>query len=152
MNLRPYVILTVFTLIFLSCNNSKKESYSDPLSKPIDSVAMPPIVEENQITESSKPTKTNYENRKVKKIDSKKEKRSDGNFNQMTLFEVSKDISLEELKDYCSSIKPNYTNGYFQILVFFKNANAAKFPDNPVTGLYMEKRDLKNIKAIYIHY
>ncbi|MDR6459522.1 hypothetical protein J2786_002629 [Chryseobacterium vietnamense] len=149
MNLKPLVFLTVFTLISLSCNNSKKELNSNPISEPIDSIAIKPVGKEDKITESSKSTKTNYENKKVKKIDSKKEERTDGNFNQMTLFEVNKDISLDQLKDYCSSVKPNYTNGYFQILVFFKNADAARFPANPVTGSYTEERDLKNIKAIY---
>lgn len=88
-------------------------------------------------------------NIKITKINTKKEIRNDGNFNQMTLFEVDDNISLEELTKYCSEVKPNYNNGYFQILVFFKNADPAKFPDNPVTGMYMEDADLKNIKATY---
>ncbi|MEY8759687.1 hypothetical protein [Chryseobacterium tongliaoense] len=88
-------------------------------------------------------------NTKIKKINSKREVRNDGDFNQMTIFEVDKDISLEELKNYCSMMKPNYSNGYFQILVFFKKPNSARFPDNPVTGMFLENEDLKNIKAIY---
>lgn len=83
-------------------------------------------------------------------IDSKREIRElDGNFNQMTLFEVDKDIRLDQLKEYCSTVKPNYSDGYFQILVFFKKPNSARFPDNPVTGMFIDENDLKNIKATY---
>ncbi|WP_347216493.1 hypothetical protein [Chryseobacterium sp.] len=86
---------------------------------------------------------------KITKIDIKKEIRNDGNFNQMTLFEVDNTITIEELKNYCSEVKPNYQEGYFQILVFFKKTDAARFPDNPLTGMFMEDEDLKNIKATY---
>ncbi len=88
-------------------------------------------------------------NMKITKIDIKKEIRNDGNFNQMTLFEVDNTITIEELKNYCSEVKPNYQEGYFQILVFFKKTDAARFPDNPLTGMFMEDEDLKNIKATY---
>lgn len=106
----------------------------------------------NQINNSStinlksSPMKTNI---KITKIDTKKEIRNDGNFNQMTLFEVDDNISPEDLKNYCSEVKSDYQNGYFQILVFFKKADRARFPDNPLTGMYMEDEDLKNIKASY---
>ncbi|KAA0127045.1 hypothetical protein FY557_14770 [Chryseobacterium sp. SN22] len=95
-------------------------------------------------------TKSNFNDSKITLIDSKKEIReSDGNFNQMILFEVKEDISIEELKDYCKFVKSDYTDGHFQILVFFNNSSAARFPDNPLTALYNEENDLKNIKAIY---
>ncbi|MEG1590225.1 MAG: hypothetical protein RR391_05045 [Chryseobacterium sp.] len=67
----------------------------------------------------------------------------------MTLFEVKEDISLEQIKSYCSSVKPNYSNGYFQIFIFFKKPNSARFPDNPVTALHNDENDSKNIKAVY---
>ncbi|WP_079242839.1 hypothetical protein [Chryseobacterium indologenes] len=67
----------------------------------------------------------------------------------MTLLVVNNNISVEQLKVYCSNVKSNYTDGYFQILVFFKKSNSIAFPNNPLTGLYMEEKDLKNIKAIY---
>jgi hypothetical protein len=85
----------------------------------------------------------------IDKIDSKKENRVDGEYNEMTLFTVDSVISLEDLSKYCSEHKSEYSNGYFQILVFFKNKNAVRFPDNPITAEFMEEKDLKNIKAIY---
>lgn len=85
----------------------------------------------------------------IKKIDTKQEIRNDGHFNQMTLFEVDDNISIDELKNYCSTVKSDYNDGYFQILVFFKKVGTARFPDNPVTGMYMEDEDSKNIKAVY---
>ncbi|WP_284462237.1 hypothetical protein [Chryseobacterium sp.] len=85
----------------------------------------------------------------MKKIDSKHEMRSDGNFNKMTLFEIDNNISIKELKNYCSEVKSDYRDGYFQILVFFKKADVARFPDTDVTGMYLENDDLRNIKATY---
>ncbi len=109
------------------------------------------IDSKNQINNSNTLTKnlTMKTNIGISKIDTKKEIRSDGNFNQITLFKVDDTINLEELKNYCSEVKPDYQHGYFQILVFFKKADAARFPDNPVTGMYLEDEDLKNIKATY---
>ncbi|MCT2409437.1 hypothetical protein NZD88_17950 [Chryseobacterium antibioticum] len=130
MNVKLNLILYAITLVSLSCSNNKKEQ--DPITSSIE-------------TQS----KLKYNNDKMKKIDSKKEIRSDGNFNQMTLFEVDEDISFTQLKDYCSNVKSDYTDGYFQILVFFKKANNARFPTNPLTGLYTEDEDMKNIKAVY---
>lgn len=100
----------------------------------------------NTIHHKNSTLKTNM---KIVKIDIKKEIRNDGNFNQMTLFEVDNTITIEELKNYCSEVKPDYQEGYFQILVFFKKTDAARFPDNPLTGMFMEDEDLKNIKATY---
>jgi hypothetical protein len=95
--------------------------------------------------------KPNIEPKKViiQKIKNKRERRDDGEFNEMTLFVVDSSITSEELSNYCSDHKSEYKDGYFQILVFFKNANAVRFPDNPITATYMEEKDLKNIKAIY---
>lgn len=141
MSKRNNLLLLGLFIISISCNKSNKEIATTPIS--VDSLA---LISDNQNSEIH--YNTEYTNTDIKKIDSKKELRAnDGNFNQMTLFEVKKDISLEQLKNYCSSVKPNYTDGYFQILVFFKEPNSAKFPDNPVTGMYMEDEDLKNIKA-----
>ncbi|KPH10855.1 hypothetical protein [Chryseobacterium sp. ERMR1:04] len=143
MSKRNNLLLLGLFIISISCNKSNKEIATTPIS--VDSLA---LISDNQNSEIH--YNTEYTNTDIKKIDSKKELRAnDGNFNQMTLFEVKKDISLEQLKNYCSSVKPNYTDGYFQILVFFKEPNSAKFPDNPVTGMYMEDEDLKNIKATY---
>lgn len=140
------LLLGLFIIPF-SCNKNKKEI--DTMSTPVDSLALISNNENTEIHHNTEPMSESV-NTDIKKIDTKKEIReNDGNFNQMTLFEVKKDISLEQLKDYCSSVKPNYTDGYFQILVFFKEPNTARFPDNPVTGMYMEEKDLKNIKATY---
>jgi hypothetical protein len=149
MNIKLNIFALTISLILLSCNNnSKKESIPKPSE--IDSITLSDQEKENYNIEQQTEPKSEYHDSKIKIIDSKKEIRElDGNFNQMTLFEVNKDISLKQLKNYCSSIKPNYTDGYFQILVFFKKPNTAKFPDNPVTGMYMEDEDMKNIKAVY---
>ncbi len=85
----------------------------------------------------------------IEKVKEKKEERADGDFNQMTLFFVDTAISIDDLSKYCLEHKNDYTNGYFQILVFFKNQKAIRFPDNPITATFMEEKDLKNIKAIY---
>ncbi|MDR4952489.1 hypothetical protein REB14_09920 [Chryseobacterium sp. ES2] len=130
------ILLIAITLIFINCTNNKKDSDTILNSEK----------ESNNITTTEK---LKYNNSKIKKIDSKKELRNDGNFNQMTLFVVNNNISVEQLKVYCSNVKSNYTDGYFQILVFFKKSNSIAFPNNPLTGLYMEEKDLKNIKAIY---
>lgn len=139
------LLLSLFIIPF-SCNKNKKEI--DTIPNPIDSLA---LITNNQNSELYNTESMNESvNTDIKKVDTKKELReNDGNFNQMTLFEVKKDISLEQLKNYCSSVKPNYTDGYFQILVFFKKPNSAKFPDNPVTALHNDEKDLKNIKAVY---
>ncbi|KFF17175.1 hypothetical protein [Chryseobacterium sp. JM1] len=144
MNVKLNLILSTITLISLSCSNNKKEQHQITNSR--DGLTTSNQEGKNDAHIDIQPK---YNNDKMKVIDSKKEIRSDGNFNQMTLFEVDKDISLNQLKDYCSTAKSDYTNGYFQILVFFKKSNTAKFPNNPVTGLYMEDEDMKNIKAIY---
>lgn len=141
------LVLLGLLIILFSCNKNKKEI--DTTFAPSDSLA---LISDNENSETHHNTKSMNEsvNTDIKKIDTKKELReNDGNFNQMTLFEVKKDISLEQLKNYCSSVKPSYTDGYFQILVFFKEPNSARFPDNPVTGMYIEDEDLKNIKAVY---
>lgn len=88
-------------------------------------------------------------NSNIQKIDTKKEDTSNGNFNQMTLFIVTDETTFEEIKAFCSENKSYYEDGIFQILVFCKDKNIAKFPNNPVTGGFMEDADLKNIKAIY---
>jgi len=144
MNRKINLIFLSIILIFFSC---KKET--DKVLQPIDSLTMLDLKSQEYNAEPQISPEVADVNSLIKKIDSKQELRNDGNFNQMTLFEVNKEISLEQLKDYCSSVKPSYTDGYFQILVFFKKPNTARFPDNPITGIYMEEKDSKNIKAIY---
>jgi hypothetical protein len=147
MNIKLNLFAFTVSLILLSCNNNNSKKESIPKTSEIDSIAL--LDRENHNIEQQTESKPKYDS-KIKIIDSKKEIRElDGNFNQMTLFEVNKSISLDQLKDYCSTVKPNYIEGYFQILVFFKKPNTARFPDNPVTGMYMEDEDMKNIKAVY---
>lgn len=143
--------LAVSLILLINCNNnSRKESVVR--LKEVDSNYLLNQEKENHNTgiQQEIKSKSEYDNSRIKIIDSKREIREiDGNFNQMTLFEVNKDISLEQLKEYCSTVKPNYTDGYFQILVFFKNPNSARFPNNPITALHNEENDSKNIKAVY---
>ncbi|EJL73607.1 hypothetical protein [Chryseobacterium populi] len=136
--MKKFCFLISITVYSLSCN--KKDS--PQIVQNIDSISLHKYknIELGAVTN----------NTKIKKIKSKQEMRNDGDFNQMTIFEVDKAINLEELKNYCSIVKPSYSTGYFQILVFFKKPDSAKFPDNPVTGMFMEDEDLKNIKATYI--
>lgn len=83
---------------------------------------------ENDYTNLELPSEKNSDYTGIKIINKKKEIReSDGNFNQMTLFEIEKNISIKQLKEYCSSVKSDYSDGYFQILVFFKNPNTQNF-------------------------
>lgn len=136
--------------IFLSCSNGSDKKEEPIKNTNIDSIAILNLEETNHTIESPTDSEPSYNNSTIKLIDSKQEIRElDGDYNQMTLFEVDKDINLDQLKKYCSTVKPNYTNGYFQILVFFKQPGSARFPDNPLTGLFMEESDLKNIKAVY---
>lgn len=139
-NMKPLIHLLAYTLILTSFSCNKKNSKQE--NSNFDSVQ---IIKPQQEKTTNKPMNKSH----IKKIDTKQEVRNDGDYNQMTIFEVDDKISLEELKNYCSSVKPDYNNGYFQILVFFKKPNSARFPDNPVTGLYLEDEDMKNIKAIY---
>lgn len=132
--IKPIHFLYYFILAILS-NNCQKDISSKKI-----------INNSNTITTQNLHMESNI---KITKIDAKKEIRNDSNFNQMTLFEVDNTITLEELKSYCSEIKPDYQDGYFQVLVFFKKTDAARFPDNPLTGMFMEDEDLKNIKATY---
>jgi hypothetical protein len=85
----------------------------------------------------------------IEKLTNKRESRTDGEYNEMTLFIVDSLITLNELKDFCRDEKSNYSNGYFQILVFFYDKKTARFPDNPITATFMEEKDLTKIKAIY---
>lgn len=138
MNQLTHVLTYALILSSLSCNK-KQETDEIPNA---DSVKI--------IKPQQEKTTTNLMDKNlIKKIDSKQEIRNDGDYNQMTLFEVKEDISLEQIKSYCSSVKPNYNNGYFQILVFFKKPNSARFPDNPLTALHNDEKDSKNIKAVY---
>ena len=136
--------MSIFLLLLSAINCNKKEIKPIPVSP--DSIS---IISTVQAYESEGKNKSETEYSMIKRIDSKIEIRNDGDFNKMTLFEVEKDISLDQLKEYCSTVKPSYREGYFQILVFFKKPYSARFPDNSVTGMYMEEDDMKNIKASY---
>ena len=138
MNQLTHLLTYALILTSLSCNK-KQETDEIPNA---DSAK---FIKSQQEKITTKVMDKNF----IKIIDSKQEIRNDGNYNQMTLFEVKEDISLEQIKSYCSSVKPNYNNGYFQILVFFKKPNSARFPDNPLTALHNDEKDSKNIKAVY---
>ncbi|RRQ45190.1 hypothetical protein [Chryseobacterium sp. SC28] len=116
-------ILLLSILFLLSCGDNNKKT---------------------SVETSEKPTTS-----KIQKIDAKKEDRNDGTFNQMILFSVDSTATIGELKRFCSENKSEYSTGYFEILVFFTDKSSAKFPENPVTGGFMEDSDLKKIKAIY---
>lgn len=138
--MKKLINLLTCTLILVSFSCNKKKAIQEISNA--DSVK---IIK----TQQEKITTNLMDKNLIKKIDSKQEIRNDGDYNQMTLFEVKEDISLEQIRNYCSSVKPNYSNGYFQILVFFKKPNSARFPDNPVTALHNDEKDSKNIKAVY---
>ncbi|WPO81890.1 hypothetical protein SD427_14090 [Chryseobacterium sp. JJR-5R] len=145
MNIKLNLLALTISLITLSCNNKE----STMKSKELDSISL--LNPENQLTEGTNvQTKAESGHNNIKLIDSKKEIRElDDNFNQMTIFEIDKNTELNQLKHYCSANKSDYTDGYFQILVFFNKPNSARFPDNPITALHNEEKDLKNIKAVY---
>lgn len=145
MNIQLNLLVLTISLISLSCNNKE----STVKSKEVDSTSL--LHPENQRTEDTDLQKQSESGHNdIKLINSKKEIRElDGNFNQMTIFEIDKSTELDQLKDYCSANKSDYTDGYFQILVFFNKPNSARFPDNPITALHNEEKDLKNIKAVY---
>ncbi|WP_415328525.1 hypothetical protein [Chryseobacterium sp. MMS23-Vi53] len=150
MNIKLSLISCAAFAIFLSCSNGNDKKEESIKNTDIDSITILDLEETNRTIESPTDSEPAYNNSIIKLIDSKQEIRElDGNFNQMTLFEVDKGINLDQLKEYCSTVKPNYSNGYFQILVFFKQPGSARFPNNPLTGLFMEESDLKNIKAVY---
>ncbi|MFC5871431.1 hypothetical protein [Chryseobacterium arachidis] len=150
MNIKLSLISCAAFAIFLSCSNGNDKKEESIKNTDIDSITILDLEETNRTIESPTDSEPAYNNSIIKLIDSKQEIRElDGNFNQMTLFEVDKGINLDQLKEYCSTVKPNYSNGYFQILVFFKQPGSARFPNNPLTGLFKEESDLKNIKAVY---
>lgn len=86
---------------------------------------------------------------KIEKVTSKKEKVRNGHFNQLTVFYADSAITFKELKEFCTKSKPDYSDGVFQTLVFFKNKKAAKVNDYPIIFGYAKEENLVNIKAIY---
>lgn len=136
MNQKINFLFLSLLLVSVSCGNKKETTTIET------QITDPTTLNKDKITSKTK-------HMKIIKINSKKENRNDGDYNQMTLFEVNDHATLDELKDYCLSVKPDYSNGYFQILVFFKKPNSTKFPNNPLTAFYDNEEDQKNIKAVY---
>ncbi|MFC3158939.1 hypothetical protein ACFOEQ_10755 [Chryseobacterium arachidis] len=116
MNIKLSLISCAAFAIFLSCSNGNDKKEESIKNTDIDSITILDLEETNRTIESPTDSEPAYNNSIIKLIDSKQEIRElDGNFNQMTLFEVDKGINLDQLKEYCSTVKPNYSNGYFQI-------------------------------------
>ena len=82
-------------------------------------------------------------------IETKREERNDNSYNEMLLFTCGEKPDLENLKLFCAEKKSEFTDGTFHFIVFFDKQENAKFPNNPVTALFMEDEDLKHIKAVY---
>mgnify|MGYP000891188284 CR=1 FL=1 len=101
------------------------------------------------INSSKQEVTTNSNVATIEKIDSKIESRKDGEYNKMTIFYVDSSITSNELVVFCKSNKDEYSSSYLNILVFFKSKSAARFPDNPLSALFVEENDLIMIKAIY---
>lgn len=91
-------------------------------------------------------TKTEFP---YKFIETKKEERQDNSYNEMLLYTCGEKPDVENLKLFCAQKKAEFTDGTFHFIVFFDNKENAKFPNNPVTALFMEDEDLKHIKAVY---
>ncbi len=113
------------------------------------------LVDTNKVDSST--TKKNIKNQgknnskvsTIEKLDSKIESRKDGEYNRMTIFYVDSSITSNELVNFCRSNKDDFSSDYLNILVFFKNKNAARFPDNPLSASFIEENDLIMIKGIY---
>ena len=82
-------------------------------------------------------------------LETKREERDDNNYNEMQLYTCGEKPNLENLQQFCSEKKTEFTDGIFHFVVFFDKKENAKFPNNPVTALFMEDAELKHIKAIY---
>lgn len=125
MNLKFYLFALSCFILLTSCKKSNDKNH---LINQIEMDNTNSSNHENDYTNLELPSEKNSDYTGIKIINKKKEIReSDGNFNQMTLFEIEKNISIKQLKEYCSSVKSDYSDGYFQILVFFKNPNTQNF-------------------------
>ena len=82
-------------------------------------------------------------------LETKKEDTSDYNYNEMLLYTCGEKPDLENLKLFCIEKKGEFTDGIFHFIVFFDKKENAKFPNNPLTALFMEDSELKHIKAVY---
>lgn len=82
-------------------------------------------------------------------LETKKEDTNDNNYNEMLLYTCGEKPDLENLKLFCTEKKAEFNDGIFHFIVFFDKKENAKFPNNPVTALFMEDSELKHIKAVY---
>lgn len=111
------------SLLFSSCGNNKKTE---------------------EVTQTENKIEFPY-----KYIETKKEDRNDDSYNEMLLYSCGNNPEIENLKLFCVEKKTELTDGVFHFIVFFDKKENAKFPNNPVTALFMEDSELKHIKAVY---
>jgi hypothetical protein len=133
--------LTLLFFILFGVTTDRKPTFKNTQAKQTETRNSNSVVVKEQQPQIKRTT--------IEKLKNKRESRNDGEYNEMTLFFVDSSITLNELEDFCREEKSNYSNGYFQILVFFKDKKAARFPDNPITATFIEESDLTKIKAIY---
>jgi hypothetical protein len=81
-------------------------------------------------------------------VDTRKEENNNG-YNEMILYTCGENYNVDTLKMFCKEQKERFNEGAFHIIVFFNIKTKAVFPNNPVTGMYIEDEPMKNIKAVY---
>jgi hypothetical protein len=70
---------------------------------------------------------------------------------EMILYAAGDKINLDTMVAFCRQQKQTFNDGAFHIVVFFNKKENARFPNNPITAMYIEDSDLKNIKADYTY-
>lgn len=82
-------------------------------------------------------------------LDSKKENIDYPNFDEMTLMSCGNTLNEDTLKMYCIEQRKKLKDGVFRYIIFFDSDSTAAFPNNPFTALYIDKKHMLHIKAIY---
>lgn len=70
---------------------------------------------------------------------------------EMFLYSCGDEPNIDTLIMFCKSKKDDFQNGAFHFIVFFDKKDNASFPNNPLTGGYIDEEQLKHIKAIYTY-
>lgn len=70
---------------------------------------------------------------------------------QMDLYVRSGELDVDKLRALCREKKGNNSAEVFYLLVVFDAEDTARFPNNPLTAEFSDERDLRHIKAIYVH-
>jgi hypothetical protein len=102
--------------------------------------------------EATAPVPTQKLNYPFAYVDTKKEFiKNDNNYNEMLLYTCGDHPSIDSLRMFCTDKKKEFSDGIFHIVVFFDKKENAGFPNNPVTGGYIEELPSKHIKAVYTY-